>query len=125
MVTEMADLSLRYCHDCTVGGTKYLSPETINQTYQVQAHREDLVVGVRFLMGTGFGLPAKDTYWDWAPTDRRICGWGGLGGSMGMVDVDKRMSIGYAMNKMHNVGMGPICTKAYVAEIYSCLAIHF
>lgn len=107
----------------TVDGTKYLSDKTIDQIFQVQAHGTDLAVGVKFLMGTGFGLPAKETYFDWAPVDKRIFGWGGWGGSMGLVDVDKRMTIGYAMNKMHNVGMGSICTKAYVAEIYSCLGI--
>jgi hypothetical protein len=44
-------------------------------------------------------------------------------GVWGIVDVDRRMTIGYAMNKMHNVGMGSVCTKAYVAEIYSILGV--
>lgn len=107
----------------TVAGTYYLSPAVIDQIFRVQAHGEDLVVGTKFCIGTGFGLPAKDTYWDWAPTNRRICGWGGWGGSMGIVGVDSRMTIGYAMNKMHDVGMGSVCTKAYVAEIYAALGI--
>lgn len=42
---------------------------------------------------------------------------------MSIVDVDRRMTIGYAMNKMHPVGMGSICTKAYVAEIYKVLGV--
>jgi len=107
----------------TVNGTKFLSTKTIDQIFQEQAHGVDLVAGVKVRMGTGFGLPTKDTYWDWTPTSGRICGWGGWGGSMAVVDLDRRMTIGYAMNKMHNVGMGSACTKAYVAEIYRILDV--
>jgi hypothetical protein len=38
---------------------------------------------------------------------------------VGTMDLDRRMTVGYAMNKKHDVGMGSTCTKAYMAEIYS------
>lgn len=106
-----------------VDGVKLLSPKTINEIFVEQAHGEDLVVGLRLRFGTGFGLPAKNTYFDWVPSDGRICGWGGWGGSVGIMDLDRRMTIGYVMNKMHDVGMGSPCTKAYVAEIYKVLGV--
>lgn len=106
-----------------VDGKQYLSPNTIEQIFREQANGLDLSVGLKIRFGTGFGLPAKDTYFDWAPCEGRVFGWGGFGGSMGIVDVDRRMTIGYAMNKMHPVGMGSVCTKAYVAEIYRILGV--
>lgn len=42
---------------------------------------------------------------------------------MGLVDVDRRITIGYAMNKMHNMGMGSVCTRTYVDEIYRVLGV--
>ncbi|KAL3483324.1 beta-lactamase/transpeptidase-like protein [Aspergillus germanicus] len=105
------------------GTIHILFPGTIDEIFQEQAYGEDLVVGTRLRFGTGFGLPAKDTYWDWVPVKGRICGWGGWGGSMGIMDLDRRMTIGYVMNKMHDVGMGSPCTKAYVAEIYRVLGV--
>lgn len=107
----------------TVDGITLLSPETIDRIFVEQAYGVDVVLGLRLRIGTGFGLPAKDTYFDWVPTEGRVCGWGGLGGSMGVIDVDRRLTIGYVMNKMHNVGMGSPCTKAYVAEIYRVLGV--
>ncbi|KAK9311552.1 beta-lactamase [Lipomyces starkeyi] len=107
----------------TVNGVTILSPETIDKIFIEQAYGEDLVVGKRLRFGIGFGLTAKDTYWDWVPNDGRICGWGGWGGSVGIMDVERRMTIGYVMNKMHDVGMGSPCTKAYVAEIYKVLGV--
>lgn len=107
----------------TIDGVRLLLPETIDKIFVEQAYGEDLVVGARLRFGTGFGLPAKDTYFDWVPTDGCICGWGGWGGSLGLMDFERRMTIGYVMIRMHDVGMGSPCTKAYVAEIYEVLGV--
>lgn len=109
--------------DGTVHGVKFLSQPTIDEIFRVQADGPDLIDGRSFRFGTGFGLPWPDTYFDWVPTDGRICGWGGWGGSMGIIDVGRRMTIGYAMNKMHGVAMGSKCTRAYIAEIYRVLGV--
>jgi hypothetical protein len=37
------------------------------------------------------------------------------------MDVDRRMTISYAMNKMSNVGIGSERTKAYVKAIYAAI----
>lgn len=51
--------------------------------------------------------------------DNRLCFWGGWGGSLIIMDLDRRMTIGYAMNK---IGMGTLGNKnseAYVKAIYA------
>ena len=49
----------------------------------------DLVIGI-LIKGVGYGL---------AP-EGRVCSWGGAGGSLMIIDVDRRMTFAYVMNKM-------------------------
>ena len=81
-----------------VGGVRLLSPRTVNMIFQPQAHGVDLVLQLPLKMGLGYGLPEPAV----APfiPQRRICFWGGWGGSMVLVDVDRRMTFAYMMNKM-------------------------
>lgn len=81
-----------------VGGVRLLSPRTIERIFEVQADGVDLVIGAPMKMGIGYGLPQRDTL-PFIP-DGRICLWGGAGGSMVIVDVDRRMTLAYVMNKM-------------------------
>lgn len=81
-----------------VGGVRLLSPPTIARIFEVQADGRDLVIGAPMKMGVGYGLPQLETL-PFIP-DRRICLWGGAGGSMVIVDVDQRMTLAYVMNKM-------------------------
>ena len=108
----------------SVDGRRFLSPETIQKIFEEQANGTDLVIGAKVRFGTGFGLATKDTVFDWVPTDGHICGWGGWGGSMVLMDIDRRMTISYAMNKMQNVGLGSPNTKAYVAAVYKALGVN-
>ena len=48
--------------------------------------------------GIGFGLPQLDTL-PYVP-DGQICFWGGWGGSVIIMDLGRRMTISYMMNKM-------------------------
>ena len=81
-----------------VGGVRLLSPRTIARIFEVQADGRDLVIGAPMKMGIGYGLPQRETL-PFIP-DRRICLWGGAGGSMVIIDVDRRMTLAYIMNKM-------------------------
>ena len=81
-----------------VGGLRLLSPRTIARIFEVQADGRDLVIGAPMKMGIGYGLPQRETL-PFIP-DRRICLWGGAGGSMVIIDVDRRMTLAYIMNKM-------------------------
>jgi CubicO group peptidase (beta-lactamase class C family) len=73
-----------------VDGVRLLSPKTIDRIFEVQFNGIDLVIGIPIKWGVGYGL---------AP-EGRVCSWGGAGGSMVIIDVDRRMTFAYVMNKM-------------------------
>jgi len=73
-----------------VDGVRLLSPKTIDRIFEVQFNGIDLVIGIPIKWGVGYGL---------AP-EGRVCSWGGYGGSLVIIDVDRRMTFAYVMNKM-------------------------
>jgi CubicO group peptidase (beta-lactamase class C family) len=81
-----------------VDGIRLLSQETIDLIFHEQLNGVDLVLGVPLRWGIGYGLPRLDVL-PWVP-DEKICFWGGWGGSMIVMDVGRRMTISYMMNKM-------------------------
>lgn len=105
-----------------VGNHKLLSPDTIDRIFEEQAKGIDLATGESLRFGIGYGLTGADTMVNWIP-EGRVCFWGGLGGSIIIMDVDRRMTISYVMNKMENVGIGNYRTKQYVRAVYNaCMA---
>ncbi len=77
-------------------GVHLLSPSILEQALQEQTYRKDLVLRSPVRFGLGFGLPCKEVPF---PHQRTLF-WGGLGGSLAVMDLDAKMSLGYAMNKM-------------------------
>src|SRR5262249_61075280 len=63
-----------------VNGVRLLSQKTIDLIFDEQANGVDLVLGVPLRFGIGYALPQLDTV-PYIP-DRRICFWGGWGGSL-------------------------------------------
>lgn len=104
-----------------VGEREFLSPKTIDHIFRKQAFGTDLVLNAPICWGIGYALPAKDTFLDWLPTDRRVCTWGGYGGSLVIMDLDRRLTIAYVMNKMSQVGIGSERGKAYVSSVYKAI----
>ena len=76
--------------DGEVDGVRLLSPQTIDRIFEVQSNGIDLVIGVPFKVGVGYGLLPEG----------RVCCWGGYGGSLVIIDVDRRITFAYVMNKM-------------------------
>lgn len=101
------------------GGRGLLSPATIDLIFREQAHGVDLVLGVPLRWGIGFGLPETTTL-PYIP-DRRICFWGGWGGSMIVMDLDRRLTVSYMMNRMAPGIIGSDRSAAYLTEIYRVL----
>ena len=52
-----------------------------------------------------------------------MCFWGGWGGSIHIMDLDRKVTLAYVMNKMYQDPgmMGGPRTEAYAREIYSAL----
>jgi CubicO group peptidase (beta-lactamase class C family) len=73
-----------------VDGVRLLSPQTIDRIFEVQSNGTDLVIGIPLKFGIGYSLPSEG----------RVCAWGGAGGSTVIIDVDRRITFAYVMNKM-------------------------
>jgi CubicO group peptidase (beta-lactamase class C family) len=73
-----------------VDGVRLLSPQTIDRIFEVQSNGIDLVIGIPSKWGLGYGLLPEG----------RVCCWGGYGGSLVIIDVDRRLTFAYVMNKM-------------------------
>jgi CubicO group peptidase (beta-lactamase class C family) len=85
-------------------GTQYLRPETIDQIFRVQSDGLDQVLMTPVRFGMVFALPNESV--PHLPTDRRICFWGGWGGSSVVNVLDRRMTVTYMMNRMEEGLLG-------------------
>ena len=103
-----------------VDGIRLLRPETIELIFVEQANGVDLVLGAPLRFGIGFGLPQLDTL-PYIPDDK-ICFWGGWGGSVIIMDVGRRVTISYMMNKMGPGIIGSERSAEYGQAIYDALA---
>lgn len=102
-------------------GVTLLSPATIDRIFDVQAEGIDQVLGMPVRMGIGYGL-AERTSMPFFP-DGRVCFWGGWGGSLIIVDVDRRMTIAYMMNKMQAGLVGDARGAGLVMAAYAALGV--
>ena len=73
-----------------IDGVRLLSPQTIGRIFETQSDGIDLVLGMPFKFGIGYSLLPGG----------RICAWGGTGGSCVIIDVDRRITFAYVMNKL-------------------------
>ena len=101
------------------GGVRLLSPETIELVFDEQADGVDLVLGIPLRFGIGFALPKQETI-PYIP-DGKICFWGGWGGSLIVMDLDRRLTIGYTMNRMAPGIIGSDRAESYLRAVYDAL----
>jgi CubicO group peptidase (beta-lactamase class C family) len=106
--------------DGVVDGVRLLSPRTIDGIFEVQSHTVDLVMGIPLRMGVGYGLLPTPDVLPFLPAGR-ICAWGGWGGSLALIDVDRRMTFAYVMNKMAPGIVGGIAS-GLVEGLYGIVA---
>ena len=102
-----------------VDGVRLLSPDTIGLVFREQAYGVDQVLGVPMRFGIGYGLPVPETI-PYIP-EGKICYWGGWGGSMIVMDLDRGMTIAYMMNKMAPGIIGSPRAEEYSRAIYDAL----
>ena len=93
--------------------------KTIDLIFDEQADGVDLVLGVPLRFGIGYALPQ-------APPCRTcpsgtICFWGGWGGSLIVMDLDRRLTISYMMNKMAPGIIGSDRAESYLRAVYDAL----
>ncbi|MEO6572125.1 MAG: serine hydrolase, partial [Ilumatobacteraceae bacterium] len=78
-------------------GIHLLSQDAIDQIFRVQADGMDQVLMCPVKFGIGYALPNETV--PHLP-DRRVCFWGGWGGSSVVNDLDNHMTVTYMMNRM-------------------------
>ncbi|WP_307781831.1 serine hydrolase [Streptomyces sp. MBT65] len=100
---------------------RLLRPDTVKIVFGEQVRGSDLVNGLHLRWGIGYALPHRRTL-PWIP-DGRIAFWGGWGGSMVVMDLDRRMTISYVMNSMGPDILGSPRAAAYVTAVYKALGI--
>ena len=100
------------------GGVRLLSPQTIDLVFDQQADGVDLVLGERFRWGIGYCLGSPLI--PYVPEGRTFF-WGGWGGSMIVMDLDRRLTISYMMNKMAPGILGSDRAEAYLRAVYAAL----
>jgi CubicO group peptidase (beta-lactamase class C family) len=102
-----------------VDGIRLLSPDTIELIFNEQSHNIDLVLGVPLRFGIGYAWPETQS----VPyiAEGRRCFWGGWGGSVILMDLERRTTISYMMNKMAPGVIGSDRSEAYVNAINECL----
>ena len=102
-----------------VDGVRLLGPDTIDVIFREQLNGIDLVLGVPLRFGIGYGLPLAAAV-PYIP-DGRICFWGGWGGSIILMDTDRRMTVSYMMNKMGAGVVGSDRSAEYLTAIYDAV----
>ncbi|HTY28368.1 MAG TPA: serine hydrolase domain-containing protein [Mycobacterium sp.] len=103
----------------SVDGVRLLGPDTINTIFDEQSHGVDVVLAEPLRFGVGYGLPNAAV--PFLPRGEKICFWGGWGGSMVIMNADRRTTVSYVMNKMGPGTLGSERTERYARLIYESL----
>jgi CubicO group peptidase (beta-lactamase class C family) len=102
-----------------LGGTRLLGADAIEQIFRVQSDGTDQVLMLPVKFGIGYALPNESM--PHLP-DRRICYWGGWGGSSIVNDLDSRMTVTYVMNRMADGLLGDPRGQGLVSAALAAVA---
>lgn len=100
-----------------VNGVQLLSQDSIDQIFREQSNGIDQVLMIPARFGIGFGLPNETMP---LPADRRLCFWGGWGGSLVVNDLDNHLTFAFAMNRM---GAGTVGDDRGLTLLAAALAV--
>ncbi|KAL4894866.1 beta-lactamase/transpeptidase-like protein [Aspergillus ambiguus] len=112
-------LSIVTNNGSSLDGRRFLSPAIIDKIFEEQVNGIDLVIGIPLRFGMGFGLTNPEL--DWLPSGR-VCFWGGWGGSVAIMDLDRKITFTYAMNRMGLGTLGNDRTHDYARAFYGALS---
>jgi CubicO group peptidase (beta-lactamase class C family) len=95
----------------SAGRVRLLSGRTVDRIFEVQADGIDLVLDLPMRFGIGFGVSGAG----------RTCFWGGWGGSIVFMDVDRRFTFSYVMNRMASGVLASDRGETYLLAAYAAL----
>jgi CubicO group peptidase (beta-lactamase class C family) len=102
-------------------GVELLSAPTIERIFEVQSHGPDLVLAAPLKFGIGYGLATPEVL-PFVPPGERVCFWGGWGGSVVLINPDRRTTVTYVMNKMGQGTLGNERTARYATLVYEAIS---
>ncbi len=102
-----------------VDGVRLLSESSVRGVLDEQTNGIDRVMNTPARFGMGFGLPHPSVPLSPNPN---VLFWGGWGGSLAIIDLDARVSIAYAMNRMAPDMLGDLRGAMIVQAVYKSLA---
>jgi CubicO group peptidase (beta-lactamase class C family) len=102
----------------TLRGVTLLPKKTIDRIFDVQAAGRDLVLGIGVTFGVGYGLNSPRNP---ISPNKRVCYWGGLGGSLVVNDVDAGFTLAYVMNRMGEGTVGDDRAHTLLRATYASL----
>ena len=116
---SIARIQSAVSHGGEVDGVRLLSPTTIERIFEVQADGVDQVLLTPMRWGIGYGLPQPVA----APAvpEGRVCWWTGYGGAIVVNDLERRVTVAYAMNRMTQHMTSSQRTDAYVRTAFECV----
>ncbi|KAF4448735.1 hypothetical protein F53441_7902 [Fusarium austroafricanum] len=103
----------------SLGGSSILKEETIKLIFDKPQSGSDLVLTMPIKWGIGYGLTPCVAF-GWLP-DGNVCFGSGWGGSFVIMDLDRRMTIAYAMNKMGSGLVSSDRAEAYGKAVYQAV----
>jgi len=103
-----------------VNGRRLLSADTVDKVLDAQSDGVDLFLGVPVRWGLGFALADARTM-PHLPGGR-VCFWVGRGGSIVVMDLDRRVTFAYTMNRLGDGVLGSERTHSYLRRVYEVLA---
>jgi CubicO group peptidase (beta-lactamase class C family) len=88
--------------------------------FQQQSDGVDLVLMAPLKFGIGYALTPTETV-PYLPAGK-VAFWGGWGGSIIVMDLDRRLTISYLMNRMAPGIIGSPRSETYVRAVYDALS---
>jgi CubicO group peptidase (beta-lactamase class C family) len=99
-------------------GRRLLSEAGVRRALEEQIAGDDLVLGLPVRFGLGYGLPGPVRP---LPNPDTVF-WGGYGGSLVIADMNARLCIAYAMNRMAPTTVGDMRAGLMAAAVWQALA---
>ncbi|MEV5652098.1 serine hydrolase domain-containing protein [Nocardia sp. NPDC052254] len=102
-------------------GRRLLSERTIELIFEQQSDGIDLALGVPVRFGIGYGLAHPRTTPAMPPG--RVCWWAGYGGALVVNDLERRITVGYSMNRMGPSLLIDERADAYLRAVFAAAGV--
>ena len=101
---SIAQIHAILANDGVAQGKRFMSAAGVRKALEPQVEGTDLIMNVKAKFGLGFGLSGGLLP---LPNPNAMF-WGGYGGSLAIIDMDAKLSMGYAMNRMAGTTTGDV-----------------